>query len=154
MVRRIPVRLVRIGSVTEVSMDLDDFETSDVSVGDDTRLLKDEYHAIITDVRPVLAGIRKPSTTERWRACRRMVDFVDNHAKFYITNFPAACSKDIGLSERNLQRMMSFGRGFDEASVRDSVPYNRYLALLRDVRKQRRLGTVVSEAARLIADSG
>ena len=154
MIYKIPVRLVQVGNATEVSMDLDDFESSGADVGDDTRFLKDEYVSLIARVRQVLTGVTKPSTTERWRACRMMADFVDNHAKFDITNFPAACSKDIGLSERSLRRMLSFGREFDEASIHDFIPYTRYCELLRDIRKRRRLGTLESDVARLIATGG
>lgn len=147
--RRIPVTLVRIEGITEVSMAFDDFESSGVSIDDDVKLLKDDYNELVADVRPVLAGDGSPSTTERWRACRRLADFVDKHDKFDIVNFPAACAKDMGLSE-SFRLMVSFGREFAEREVLDAIPYTSYRVLILKMAELRRRGMFESEKARLI----
>ena len=98
---RIPVKLVRIEGITEVSMDLNDFESSGVTIGDDVKNLKDGYDALVAEAKPALDGSGSPSTTERWRACRKLSDFVDMHGKFNITNFPAAMRQRHG-PEREL----------------------------------------------------
>lgn len=151
--RRIPVTLVRMEGVTEVSMDFDDFESSDASIGDNVRLLKDDYNALVADVRPVLAGDGNPSTTERWRACRRLADFADKHSKFDIVNFPAACAKDMGLSE-SFRLMVSFGREFNEDEVLDAIPYTSYRVLILKMTELRRRGIFESEKARLVRNRG
>ena len=61
---RIPVKLIRIEDITEVSMDLDDFESSDVEIGDNVKALKDGYDELIAEVKPVLNRNGNPSTTE------------------------------------------------------------------------------------------
>lgn len=145
---RIPVTLVRLEGVTEVSMAFDDFESSDTDIGDDIKLLKDDYNKLVADVRPMLAGNTNPSTTERWRACRRLADFVDKHDRFDIVNFPAACAKDMGLSE-SFRLMVSFGREFDENEVLDAIPYTSYRVLILKMAELRRRGMFESEKARL-----
>ena len=52
---RIPVKLIRIEDITEVSMDLDDFESSGVEIGDNVKALKDGYDELIAEVKPVLS---------------------------------------------------------------------------------------------------
>ena len=145
--KRIPVRLVRLGSETEVSMDMDDFESSGLSVADDVEELKDSYDRLIRDVKPVLAS--KPSTTKRWRACRRLAEFVDNHAKFDITNFDAACARDTG-SSAGFRLLVLFGREFSESEVRDSIPYTSYRTLVLKRSELVRRGIYESEKARLV----
>lgn len=145
--KRIPVRLVRLGGDTEVSMDVDDFESSGLSVADDAKALKDSYNELIRAVKPALSG--KPSTTERWRACRRLADFVDKHSRFDIVNFPVACAKDMGLSE-SFRLMVSFGREFDENEVLDAIPYTSYRVLILKMAELRHRGIFESEKARLI----
>lgn len=145
---RIPVRLVRVEGSTEVSMDMDDFESSGPSIADDVRALKTSYDEMVHVVRHVLAG--KPSTTERWRACRRMAEFADGHNKFHVVNFVAACARDMGGSRRNISRLVRFGLEFSEGEVRDSVPYTRYRTLVRKKSDLLRRGTYESERARLV----
>ena len=149
MTRRIPVKLVRIDDITEVSMDFDDFESSDANIGDDVRALKNGYDRLVDAVRPVLAGSSTPSTTERWRACRMLVDFVDTHDKFDIINFPAACATDMGLSE-SFRLMVSFGREFEANEVLDSIPYTSYRVLVLKMTELKRRNIFESEKARLI----
>lgn len=149
--RRIPVKLVRIEGVTEVSMGFDDFESSGIDIGDDVKSLKDDYDALVADVTPVLAGDSSPPTTERWRACRRLADFVDKHDKFEILNFPAACAKDMGLSG-SFRLMVSFGREFAKHEVLDSIPYTTYRVLVLKMSELRRRGIFESEKARLIRE--
>lgn len=146
--KRIPVRLVKIDDGMEISMDLDDFESSGPSVDDDVRALKDSYGALVRGVGPVLAG--RPSTTERWRACRQMAEFVDGHDKFEITNFVTACSRDMGLS-LNFRLLLLFGREFSEDEVRDSIPYTSYRTLILKKSELVRLGIYESEKARLLS---
>lgn len=131
----------------EISMDMDDFESSGLSVADDVRALKDSYNALARSVRPVLTG--KPSTTERWRACRRLAEFVDTHDKFDITNFVTACAQDMGLSS-NFRLLLLFGREFSENEVRDSIPYTSYRTLILKRSELVRLGIYESEKARLL----
>lgn len=145
--KRIPVRLVRLGSNTEVSMDVDDFESSGLSVADDVKALKDSYSELIRTVKPVLSG--KPSTTNRWRACRRLADFADKHSRFDIVNFPVACARDMGLSE-SFRLMVSFGREFDESEVLDAIPYTSYRVLILKMAELRHRGIFESEKAHLI----
>lgn len=146
--KRIPVRLVKIDGGMEISMDLDDFESSGPSVADDVRALKDSYDAMVRGVGPVLAG--KPSTAERWRACRRMAEFVDAHDQFEITNFVTACARDMGLS-LNFRLLLLFGREFSEGEVRDSIPYTSYRTLMLKKGELVRLGMYESEKARLLS---
>ena len=146
---RIPVKLVRIEGITEVSMDLNDFESSGVTIGDDVKNLKDGYDALVAEAKPVLDGSGSPSTTERWRACRKLSDFVDMHGKFNITNFPAACAKDMGLSE-SFRLMVSFGREFEAHEVLDSIPYTSYRVLILKMSELKRRGIYKKEKTRLI----
>ena len=146
---RIPVKLIRIDGITEVSMDLDDFESSGVEIGDNVKTLKDGYDRLIAEVKPVLDRNGNPSTTERWRACRNLADFADRHDKFDITNFPAACAKDMGLSG-SFRLMVSFGREFDEKEVLDSIPYTSYRVLILKMSELKQRGMFESEKARLI----
>ena len=144
---RIPVRLVRVEGSTEVSMDMDDFESSGPSVGDDVRALKVSYDEMVRDVGRVLAG--KPSTTERWRACRRMAEFADDHSKFHITNFAAACARDME-SGANIPLLVRFGLEFSEGEVHDSIPYTQYRTLVLKKSELLRRGTYESERVRLV----
>ena len=146
---RIPVKLVRIGGITEVSMDLGDFESSGVEIGDDVKALKDGYDKLIAEVKSVLDGSGNPSTTERWRACRKLADFVDRHDKFSIMNFPTACAKDMRLSE-SFRLMVSFGREFDEKEVLDSIPYTSYRVLILKMNELKQRDMFKSEKTRLI----
>ena len=148
MMKRIPVKLVRIDDGMEISMDMDDFESSGLNVAEDVRALKDSYTALIRSVRPVLTG--KPSATERWRACKRLAEFVDADDKFDITNFVAACAQDMGLSS-NLRLLLSFGREFSEDEVRDSIPYTSYRTLILKKSELVRLGIYESEKERLLS---
>ena len=144
---RIPVRLVRLEGSTEVSMDMDDFESSGLDIADDVRALKDSYDTLVRGVRPVFAG--KPSTTERWRACRRLAEFVDTHDKFDITNFPAACDRDCG-SKSNFRLLVRFGREFSESEIHDAIPYSSYRRLMLKRREFERRGIYGSEKVRLL----
>ena len=146
---RIPVKLIRIEDITEVSMDLDDFESSGVEIGNNVKALKDGYDELIAEVKPVLSRNGNPSTTERWRACRKLADFVDRHDKFDIKNFPTACAKDMGLSG-SFRLMVSFGREFDEKEVLDSIPYTSYRVLILKMNALKQRGMFKSEKARLI----
>ena len=143
------MKLVRIDDITEVSMNFDDFESSDANIGNNVRALKDGYDALVADVRHVLTGNNNPSTTERWRACRRLADFVDTHDQFDITNFPVACAKDMGLSE-SFRLMVSFGREFEEKEVLDEIPYTSYRVLVLKMSELKRRDIFKSEKARLI----
>ena len=129
-------------------MRMDDFEASGTRIGDDAKSLKDRYDLLIADVRPVLAGNRRPSTTKRWRACRRLADFVDGDEGFDVTNFSAACARDLGRNE-SLQDMISFGREFEEGEVFDHIPYTSYRTLIRKMDDLKRRGMFESEKARL-----
>ena len=145
--RRIPVKLVRVEGSTEVSMDMDDFESSGVSVADDVRALKGSYNALLRDVKPVLAG--KPSTTARWRACRRLAEFVDTYDRFDITNFAAACDRDMG-SKSNFRLLVRFGREFSESEIHDSIPYSSYRTLILKRKWLEQHGAYESEKAKLL----
>ena len=149
MMQHIPVKLVRIDGITEISMDLDDFESSNADIGDDIKVLKDGYDKLVNIVKPVLTGNSKPTTTERWHACRKLADFVDTHAKFDIINFPAACAKDMGLSE-SFRLMISFGREFEENEIRDSIPYSSYRVLILKMSDLKRRNLYKSEKANMI----
>ena len=149
MTRRIPVKLVRIDDITEVSMDLDDFESSNTDIGDDIRALKEGYDKLVNAVKPVLTGNSKPTTTERWHACRNLADFVDTHVKFDIINFPAACAKDMGLS-KSFRLMVSFGREFEYNEVMDSIPYTSYRVLILKMSELKRRDLYKSEKANMI----
>ena len=144
---RIPVRLVRVEGSTEVSMDVDDFESSGPSVADDVRALKTSYDEMICAVKPILSG--KPSTTERWRASRRIVEFTDGYSKFHITNFAAACARDME-SGANIPLLMRFGLEFSEGELDDSIPYTRYRTLVLKRSELLRLGTYESERTKLV----
>ena len=146
---KIAVKLVRIEGITEVSMDLDDFEVSGVSIGNDVRALKDEYDTLIEEVKPVLRRGNSPTTRSRWRACRKLSDFVDKHGKFDITNFPAACAKDMDLSG-SFRLMVSFGREFNEKEVVDSIPYTSYRVLILKMTELKRRGIFESEKTQLV----
>lgn len=149
MTRRIPVKLVRIDGVTEVSMDFDDFETSDVNIGNDVTALKKEYDMLIDDVRQVLTGNDTPSTTERWHACRKLADFVDKHSRFDIMNFSDACAKDLELST-SFRLMLSFGREFEASEVIDLIPYTSYRVLILKMSKLKRHNIFESEKKHLV----
>ena len=82
-------------------------------------------------------------------ACRKLADFVDRHDKFDITNFPAACAKDMGLSE-SFRLMVSFGREFDEKEVLDSIPYTSYRVLILKMNELKQRDIFKSEKTRLI----
>ena len=144
---RIRVRLVRVEGSAEVSMDMDDFESSDPSVARDVKALKDSYDEMVRAVKPVLAS--KPSTTERWRACRRIAEFADQHNKFDITNFAMACARDM-KSGANIPLLMRFGLEFSEDEIHDSISYTRYRTLVSKKRELMRNGTYESERARLV----
>ena len=146
---RIPVKLVRIEGITEVSMDLSDFESSDTSIGDDLNTLKDDYNTLISEVKPILGSNCLPSTIQRWQACRKLSDFHYKHAKFDITNFSAACSKDLNLKVR-FSLMVTFGREFHNSEVIDSIPYTSYRVLIYKMSELKRRGIFESEKARLV----
>ena len=149
MTRHIPVKLVRVDDITEISMDLDDFESSNTDIGDDIKALKDGYDKLVNIVKPVLTGNSKPTTTERWHACRKLTDFVDTHAKFDIINFPVACAKDMGLS-KSFRLMISFGREFEENEIMDSIPYSSYRVLILKMSELKRRNLYKSEKANMI----
>ena len=148
MMKRIPVKLVRIDDSMEISMDMDDFESSGLNVAEDVMDLRESYNALVRGVRPVLVG--KPPTTDRWRACRKLAEFVDTRDKFNITNFVTACAQDMGLSS-NLRLLLLFGREFSEDEVRDSIPYTSYRTLILKRSELARLGIYESEKARLLS---
>ena len=136
-----------MGDSTEVSMDMADFESSGVSVVDDVKDLKDSYNILIHDVASVLS--RKPSTTVRWSACRRLVEFVDMHDRFDITNFAAACGRDLNAGS-NIWRLIRFGREFSEDEIRDSISYSSYLTLMYKRKEFERCGIYEQEKAKLL----
>ncbi len=146
---RISVKLIRIDGITEVSMDLGDFEASGISIGNDVNALKYGYDALIAEVKPVLGGSGNPSTTARWQACRKLADFVDKHDKFDITNFPAACAKDMDLSG-SFRLMISFGREFDENEMLDSIPYTSYRVLILKMGELKKRGIFELEKTKLV----
>ena len=145
--KRIRVRLVRIDGEVEVSMDVNEFEASDISIDDDVRALKDSYNEMIRTVKPMLS--KKPSTTKRWRACRKMSEFVDNYTKFDVTNFTTACARDME-SGANFRLLILFGREFSENEVYDSIPYTAYRTLILKKNKLARCGIYETEKAQLV----
>lgn len=144
---RIPVKLVRIGDDIEVSMDIDDFESSDLGVTDDIQELKNSYNNMMRVVKPVLDG--KPSTTERWRACRMMADLADGCGRFVITNFTSACSRDM-KSGANIPLLIRFGREFSEGDIHDSIPFTQYRRLVLKKSEFIRQGIYEFEKTKLV----
>ncbi len=149
MTYRIPVKLVKIDGMTEVSMDFDDFETSGVNIGDNVMDLKKGYDALIDDARQVLTGDDVPSTTERWRACRKLANFANKHRQFDITNFSTVCARDTRLG-KSFKWMMSFGREFKANEIVDLIPYTSYRVLIFKMGELKRHGIFELEKKRLI----
>ena len=124
---QISIRLVKINGITEVSIDMADFEFGNVSITNDMENLKHSYDNLISDVKTAFAS--KLTSSVRWQIGKKLVDFMD-HNMFNIMNFTSACAKDLDMSKSIVSSVMSFSRVFTEKEIDDSIPYSTYRSLI------------------------
>ena len=146
--QKIPITLVRIEGITEVSMDLDDFESSNLNVEKDIKTFKKKYEKMIKKTKAVF--FNKLTVKERWKICKKLADFMDDQPVFDIVNFHVACAKDLDINGSNLGVLISFGREFDKAEVLNSLPYSTYRVLLAKKKLLDSHGLFESEKKRIV----
>jgi len=137
--KRIPVKIDWFVDETgkggiEITMNLDDFESSGTSIRKNIGKFKENYLATIEKARK-FEKLQKSkgktvSTKQRWKACNILAKFnQDFENEFKIINFNDAYSRDFNLPKRSIRTYLDFGSDFTQEEISDKIPYSTYAEL-------------------------
>ena len=158
VIKKIPVKIICITDQNnneniEISMGLNDFESSGKSISENIKEFKINYLEAIHSIKNIQINskTKKVSVIKRWKVCKILSDLnykLSN--KFFITNYKEAYARDFNISIRSIRAYLDFGSNFSENEIKNDIPFSIYAELLFRINQLKAKNMFESEKSHLI----